>query len=144
MERRAIDAESIEEKSAMWKQPWFWRLWLVATAVSMSSTFQVYHTAIINNLFEAARPMLERQYESNDSVIRAWALMTSSVLIGKFFGTIAGAQLADRIGRRATMIVVKLVYRYNFCVGSMTSAQLQYFRTVFCLQFPPPITFLVD
>uniref|UniRef100_A0A914VQC5 Major facilitator superfamily (MFS) profile domain-containing protein n=1 Tax=Plectus sambesii TaxID=2011161 RepID=A0A914VQC5_9BILA len=99
-----------EKIRAVWTQPWFWRLWLVTTAVSMSSTFQVYHTAIINNLFDAARPMLRRHYQSNDSsIIHAWAIMTSSVLFGKFIGTIAGAKLADTLGRRTTMIIVNVL-----------------------------------
>jgi MFS family permease len=92
----------------MWKKPWFWRLWLVSTAVSMSSAFQVYHTAIINNLFDAAHPLLERTYGSkNPSIIHVWAVMTSAVLFGKFVGTILGAKLAENLGRRTTMIVVK-------------------------------------
>lgn len=104
---------------------WFWRLCAVIGVCSLCSNFQVYQTAVVNNLYDPAVVWLNHSYlhrSVNISIGRnalagsgstvgssstprdlsamLWSTFVASFPLGKFIGTAISAEILDTYGRR--------------------------------------------
>ena len=90
---------------------WFWRLCAITSLLCLCSSFQIYHTAVINNLLFVATPWLKELYRTKSGVSLQWSLMTSAVPFGKLFGTLSSGYLADSLGGHST------IFLWNYAVS---------------------------
>uniref|UniRef100_A0A914W6G8 Major facilitator superfamily (MFS) profile domain-containing protein n=1 Tax=Plectus sambesii TaxID=2011161 RepID=A0A914W6G8_9BILA len=106
---KAISVERIDT-SDIPSRAWFWRLGALVTVICLCSQFQIYHTAVINNVFDKAKPWLLEQYGNESDVVDTqWTIMTSAVPLGQFVGTLTSGMVADTFGRKGAYIGVSVV-----------------------------------
>ncbi|KRY57581.1 Solute carrier family 2, facilitated glucose transporter member 5 [Trichinella britovi] len=84
---------------------------LVVVAIGMGTQFQIYNASVLNNLIDKMTPWFNESYYdhynlplSKTQLITLWSITVSCVQIGAIFGSLLSKVLAERLGRRLSLL----------------------------------------
>ncbi|KRZ28024.1 Solute carrier family 2, facilitated glucose transporter member 5 [Trichinella pseudospiralis] len=84
---------------------------LVVVAIGMGTQFQIYNASVLNNLIDKMTPWFNESYYnhynlplSKKQLITLWSITVSCVQIGAIFGSLLSKVLAERLGRRLSLL----------------------------------------
>lgn len=86
------------------------RFSVICFLICFATSFQIYQSAVTNNLYDVALPWLEKQFNNNtQAIVWHWSILTGAAPLGNLVGTMVSGVMADNLGRIPTLHISGVV-----------------------------------